>query len=405
MGSFHPLATATVIALAVCLAGIIINSINRAKLYLGYEDIAGDVRRIAKELKADVFRDGDDLVVSGGSAQLPTVLRFSHAESTPGMNLRVHAPATFNLSIAPKGSTVVEGKVPIRLGHDVLDSRFVARTDHPTQVKMFLGEKKVLKQLEKLCCSSRTFLAMTNGAIELSELMIPEDSLDRHVLDHIEALGVVAKRLSEMPGTESVNIAPVPREQTSFATRTVVAAGALAALIVVLVAAKSSYHDETNTPMVAEGPEGVNPAEAARIPGMDGWRAVHLDELSPDFVDWSRGWGADIGGHIIGDFSDAQLKTDSVYVLIKGDDRRVVMLVQGRDSYDYVYKSLAGVVTVPRDNLQDIQWKTEPAAKPASDALMLVSDANNPSSAVVVFTLGGRVYTGIPNDYRNVRLR
>ena len=82
-----------------------------------------------------------------------------------------------------------------------------------------------------------------------------------------------------------------------------------------------------------------------------------------------------------------------------------MVLVQGRDYYDYVYTSLAGVVSVSRDNLQDIQWKAEPAAKPASDALMLVNDALDPSSAVVIFMLGGRIYTGIPKDYRNVRLR
>jgi hypothetical protein len=406
MGPFSPLATATVIALAVCLAGIFINAFKRAKLYLGYEEIADDARRIARELKAEVFRDGEDLVISGGSVQLPTVLRFSHAESTPGMHIRVHAPVSFNLSIAPKGSPIAEGKVGIRTGHDVLDTRFTARTDHPTQVKMLLAEKRVLRHLEKLCCSSRTFLAMSNGVIELSELMIPESSLERHVLDHVESLSEIVNKVHEMPGAESVNIAPVPREQTSLATKAVVAAGALAALIVVFVAATSSRHDETaREKMVAEGPEGVNPAEAARIPAMEGWRAAHLDEFSPDFLMWIRDQGAEAGGHITGEFSDSQSKTDSAYALTKGDDHRVVILMQGRDSYDYVFKRLAGIVSVPRYSLQDIQWQTEPAVKPSSDALMMVSDAQNPASALVVFVVGGRVYTGTPKDYRTVLLK
>lgn len=406
MGPFSPLATATVIALAVCLAGIFINAYKRAKLYLGYEDIEDDVRRVARQLKAEVFRDGEDLVISGGTVKLPTVLRFSHAESTPGMHIRVHAPISFTLSIAPKGSLTPEGKVGIRTGHDVLDARFVARTDHPTQIRMLLAEKRVLRHLEKLCCSSRTFLAMSKGVIELSELMIPESSLERHVLDHFESLSEIVKKVHEMPGAESVNIAPVPREQTSLATKLVVAAGAVAALIVVFVAATSSRHDDTmRAPLIAEGPEGVNPAEAARIPAMEGWRAAHLDEFSPDFLGWIRDQGADTGGHLIGDFSDGQSRTDSAYVLIKGDDRRVVMLVQGRDSYDYVFKQLAGIVSVPRYSLTDIQWQTEPAAKPSGDALMVVSDAEKPTSAVVVFAAGGRVYTGTPKDYRTVHLK
>src|SRR5207248_8411028 len=134
-----------------------------------------------------------------------------------------------------------EGRVAIRTGNDVFDSRFVARTDHPTQVRMLLSQKKIMRQLEKLCCSSRTFLTMNNGVMELSELMIPENSLVRHVLDHIDSLSEITKTLHEMPGAESVNIAPVPREETTLATKSVVAAGALAALMVVFVAAKSSH--------------------------------------------------------------------------------------------------------------------------------------------------------------------
>ena len=406
MGPFSPLATATVIALAVCLAGIFINAFKRTKLYLGYEDIADDVRRIARELKAEVFRDGEDLVISGGTAQLPTVLRFSHAENTPGMNLRVHAPVTFTFSIAPKGSPVAEGKVAIRIGHDVLDSRFVARTSHPTLVKMLLGEKKVLRHLEKLCCSSRTFLAMSNGVIELSELMIPEISVERHVLEHVESLSEIVKKVHEMPGAESVNIAPVPREQTSLATKAVVAAGALAALIVVFVAATSSRHENTTRDTtIAAGPEGVNPAEAARIPAIEGWRAMHLDEFSSDFLVWMRDLGADPAAHITGEFSDAQSRTDSAYALVKGADHRVVILVQGRDSYDYLFSQLGGMVSVPRESLADIQWQTEPTAKPVSDALMVVSDAQNSTSAVIIFVVDGRVYTGTPKDYRRVRLK
>ena len=136
-----------------------------------------------------------------------------------------------------------------------------------------------------------------------------------------------------------------------------------------------------------------------------GWRAAHIDELSPAFLEWIRDHGADTSGHIIGDFSDAESKTDSAYLLVRGDQRRVVLLVQGRDCYDYAYSQLAGMARVPQDSLQDIQWRIEPQARPKSSALMLVTDTENPASGVVIFSLGNRVYTGVPKDYRTVQLK
>src|SRR5262249_61475498 len=114
------------------------------------------------------------------------------------------------------------------------------------------------------------FLAMSKGVIELSELMIPEGYLERHVLEHVESLSEIVKKVHEMPGAETVNIAPVPREGTSLATKAVVAAGALAALIVVFVAATSSRRDDrAQASVMAPAPAGVNPPEAAPVPAME----------------------------------------------------------------------------------------------------------------------------------------
>jgi len=68
------------------------------------------------------------------------------------------------------------------------DARFAARTDHPTQAKMLVSSKTMRTHMEKLCCSSKSFLTMVTGSIEVSELIIPGPYTARHVLDHVESM-------------------------------------------------------------------------------------------------------------------------------------------------------------------------------------------------------------------------
>ena len=140
----------------------------------------------------------------GQSVQLPAVVRFSYADNTPGLNIRMKAPSTFALSIVPKTAQVSEGgRVAVRTADEMFDARFVTRTDQPTQAKMFLSGKQTLAQLQKLCCSSKTFLTMSNGNMELSELVIPSPYTDRHISDHLDSLLRVAAALGQMPGADA----------------------------------------------------------------------------------------------------------------------------------------------------------------------------------------------------------
>ena len=105
------------------------------------------------------FRDGSDLVVSGSQDKLPVTVRFSYDENTPGLNIRMSVPANFTLTISPKGAQAPgEGKTLVRTGDDMFDARFVTKTDHMAQAKMFVGGKQALSLLQKLCCSSKTFV-------------------------------------------------------------------------------------------------------------------------------------------------------------------------------------------------------------------------------------------------------
>jgi hypothetical protein len=407
MGLFSPLAMATIIALAVALAGIFINAYKRKKLYFGYGEIADDARRLAQHLNADVFRDGEDLVISGGADGFPTVVRFSHSETTPGVNLRVHAPVSFALSVVPKGSRATEGRVAVRTGNEVFDNRFVTRSDQPAEARMFLSDKKGMSNLEQVCCSSRTFFTFSHGVLEQSELTIPETDVGQHVLDHVRSMYEVAKILRKMPGADMIDVPAIPREQTSLVTRFAMGAGIVAALFFVVVAARSSYQDSAGQSglQMQTDARGVLPSDVLHIPGLEDWRTAKLEEFSPDFVRWQRDRGVDATSHLTGDFSDRHETRDSVYLLVKGSQRRIVLLLGTRDYYDVVYERLAGIARVPKENMQDVEWKTKPQAKPASDGLLLVSDAADPTSATIIFLAGNQVASGVPRDYRNVQLR
>ena len=125
MSSF---ALTLIIAIAALLVGVVVFFVQRFKLYRGYEEIAGDARKIASALKAEVFRDGDDLVLSGSYGGFPTVVRFSHGQNTPGLNIQMRSAAAFDLSLSPKKVTTAKGRTVVRTGNNSLDARFSART-------------------------------------------------------------------------------------------------------------------------------------------------------------------------------------------------------------------------------------------------------------------------------------
>src|SRR3954469_7456592 len=147
------------LAIIVLVIGAIIVMIRKSSTFSGYTDVAADAQRIQRAIKGESFRDGNDLVVSGSQDKLPVQVRFSYDENTPGLSIRMSAPANFTLTITPKGSQAAgEGKNLVRSGDDMFDARFTTKTDHMAQAKMFLGGKQVSKLLPKLACSSKTFI-------------------------------------------------------------------------------------------------------------------------------------------------------------------------------------------------------------------------------------------------------
>src|SRR5205085_1923187 len=100
LGSLSPVQIALLIVAGLATLGVIITLVRSLMTYYGYGEISAEVKRVSRALAGEVFRDGADLVVSGKSAGEPVVVRFSNQENTPGLNIRVAAPATFQLSVS-----------------------------------------------------------------------------------------------------------------------------------------------------------------------------------------------------------------------------------------------------------------------------------------------------------------
>src|SRR5437868_2234981 len=312
MGS-NPILVALAIVAGVALLGLIISSMRSTANFKGYEEEAADAREISRGIKGEIFRDGDDLVVSGTFRKWPVVVRFSFAENTPGLNVRMRVPANFTLSVVPKGQRATEGRVLVRTSDEMFDARFATRTDHPTQARMFIGGKTALTHLMKLCCSSKTFLTLATGNLELSELVIPTPYAARHVLDHLNSMSILATALREMPGADALKIEPYEREKSRVVQLTL-AAGVVTAVLVVAAAlekpkdtASSIVHD-----VQVKAPEGVLPADAAHMGNVEHWRLGLRSDFDPTGAGWMRGAGHDPSGRLEGKYAGAGRRPDPV---------------------------------------------------------------------------------------------
>ncbi len=392
---------AIVILVATGLTGAFIALMRSSRLFAGYKDIENDARSLSKLLKGEIFRDGTDLVVSGNYNRLPTIIRFSVDVNTPAVNLRMQAPATFNMSVVPKGTRATEGRVLVRTTDEMFDARYVTRSDHPTQARMFVSGKATLQALQKLCCSTQTFFTVTRGAMELSELVLPETYLSKHLGDHVAQMGSLASVLRAMPGSEDVKIEAIKRDTSHPVVKIALAAGVILAIAAVFAERPQSVvsaHDNT--------PTGVAAIDAPAIPGVEQFKLATVNDMDPGVASWVRDAQGEVTGHLQLNMTGDAHSNDAAYYLIgPGDSRRVVLLVNHTDRLDLKYRSLAAIARVPKEFVSEIDWAKPPATPGDGDGVLIVSDPNDPSTASIIFASGDKTVAGTPSDYHNIRLR
>jgi hypothetical protein len=400
---------AIVIFLALALA-IAFAAYGRTMLtFRGYRDVAADARKIAAGLNdSDLFRDGSDLVVAGNYSKLPTIIRFSHHEHTPGLYIRMGAPATLTMNVTPR-SAEADGRVLLRTGNDLFDLRFATRTDHPNQARMLLGGNAAVEAVAQLCCSSKTYLSMAVGSLELSELVIPPWA-GQHVLDHLKAMAALAGALDEMPRAHEVKIREIRPERSALGLRLAIAGG----IVIAIAAVTLEIRHNSRTAVSAEAPPandaerapaGILPADAPFIPGVQKYRVTRGDEFDPAGAAWLRGAGQPVNARITGDFSGTGRGNDVAYVLAAADGgRRVVMLVNGESRYDADYKYVGIAARVPKSQVDRIEWVGKIPQEVDGDGLLITLKPDDTSAGLVLFSNANRIVSGVPVNYQTIRL-
>jgi hypothetical protein len=403
-----PIAFALLVVVVLGVVGAIISVVRGRSTFNGYEDLAPDARAIAKSLSdSEVFRDGGDLVVSGNFQKLPTIVRFSYDENTPALNIHMKAPATFTLSVVPKGARATEGRVLVRTPDDMFDARFTTRSDNPTQAKMFTSGKLVMQALQKVCCSSKTFLTVTPGAVELSELTMPAPYTARHVSDHIGMLGQLARQLGEMPGSESMKIRAMKREGTSWVLRAAVALGVIAAIVTVIAATRDYGKPQ---PVEVAGdttlPAGILPMDARSMVKLDHWRVAQESDFSGAALSWLRDNDQRAEGRMAGDYTGLGGSPDAGYLLINEDSgkRRIVLVGHGNTYYDVGFDKVDAIAVLPHRFIERTEWATPLTLQPDGDGFVVVLDGQDPNSAIVLFLKDKKLISAKPANYQRMRL-
>lgn len=401
ISSLSPLAITLAIILGVAILGALIALARNLCRFMGFTQIARDAERIAKSLGGEIFRDGGDLVTSGNMGRLPAVVRFSNKESVPGLNIRVGVPSTFTLWIAPRSAETTEGRTTLRTGDMIFDSRFVARSDDATQARMFLAMKQVPTCLRQLACSGNSFLALAESALELSELEIPTPATANHVLEHLRSIATLGAALSEMPGADTIVVKPIEKERRLLG-RAAIIVGIVAAISLV-VAASRPRATVPKTDAAAVEISGVPPAHASLIVGLSGWHTASSDDFDPNTLAWMRSKGATVSGLISGDFSGQGNDADAAYVLVRADgSRRVLIISNGAVRYDTRFPSLAVAARLRKSRVPGVEWNG-PAPEPINgDGILMVRNADDPKSGLVIFLSGHRLASGVPVNYQSV---
>ena len=406
MSSLSPLAIVLGIIFGLAVLGAAIALVYNLRKFAGFRQIGGDAEKIADALGGELFRDGGDLVVSGNLGRLPTVVRFSNKEDVPGLNIRMGVPANFTLWIAPRSADPGEGRATVRTGDAAFDNRFITRSDDPGQARLFLALQTVPRAIHQLACSNGSFLAITPASVEISEVMIPAESVAPHVLDHLQSVATLAAALKHMPAADTVKVEPLHKERRILG-RAAIVVGAITAVVVVIAATQREALKQA--PVLAEAPAiaaGVLPIDATHITGVDGWRAANLDDFDPDAASWLRSTGAAVSGRIVGDFSGRGGDQDVAYVLVRSDGmRRIVLLANGEDRYDVRYPAIAIAARVPKSSLAGIRWIGPVPGDVTGDGLLIVRSGDNPQSGFLLFLVNDRLVTAVPENYQDLSPR
>ncbi len=405
MQTLPPLALPVFVALVVGVLLAVAVYLRDLRRYSGYRDLAEDARELSKKLNGEVFRDGEDLVVNGSAKGLPVQVRFSHADNMPGLDIRLGAPANFNLFIAPRSARAREGRHVVRTSDEMLNARVEARSDHPTQARLLLTAGEVTPSLSALCKTAHTFVRITHGVIEVIDLAPPTEMTIRNVPAQLAAMQAIVVQLREMPGADTVKVEPIKREK-NYVMKAAIGAGIAAVIAAIFIGVGMGADITAPQETAPASPDAILDADKGLIPSVKNWKVAGPEAFGTDEVAWLRGNGVPVEGRITADFSGKGTAGDVAYALQNpSGEKRIVVLSGGTRIFDSRYTYLGIAARVPRESVSSIEWSGAPPDKPNGDGLLIVRAPNDRGSGLIIFTRGNQTITAVPKDYQSVRLQ
>jgi len=392
----------------LCLITVIAASVKRKRTFAGYGYIASDIQRIRRSIhNSDVFRDGNDLVVSGNHDGMPVVVRFSNADTAPGLRISCGAPIDFELAFSPKTRSSIGDGVSLKLDNFNLTRRFNIRGNAREQAKLLLGLPQAQEQIEKLCCSSNNSLLLSQGNIEFSDLLIPAETA-HHVGSRLRSLAILSRETAKLPGASRIKVVPINKWSRSWVLKFALAVGVLAA-IVTIASERAPSGLAVSESSESRKPEGISEPEMKIIPDARQWELADPLTFDLGFTAWMERFG-------VSPSSKIQINSDGVgqafgtaYLLVtrKTPDVKRAVWVNAHEVVCDIVDKIEGIATVPKQNISRISWSESgaPAESPDGDGLLVVRDYSNPAGATVFFTRNGKLHSAVPADFHNVELR
>jgi len=392
-----------VLSAATFLFALVIAVSTRRSRFSGYGEIVKDVERLSRTLlQSETFRDGTDLVVRGNHGRWPVLVRFSSAEESSALSITLHAPANFQMLVAPVSAPKPETGARIRTADGLFDFKFSTTSEQPVVARMFVAGAGTLQLIKKLCWASFTSLRIGPGELELLVRPCNIANVFDYVQQHLATMEKLAESLRAMPGADAIRILPFRKP----GNRMLKAAVALALSIALLEASHLSAAGPGQEQVFASqtlAHEGVLPSDAANILYLKGWRLAQEADFDANEVGWLRAQGAATGATLPSDFSGKNNGHDTAYILVNDEGmKRVVVLSEGRLIYDRRYRQILAAARVPASDLNAIEWRAPLPAKPDGDGLLIVTKPEDPTANLILTFKEGSLMLGAPVNYQKV---
>lgn len=395
------------VAVAIPLLGYMVEVVLGKFRLRGYGHIARDVRLLGAAIHGKTDRDGEDVVLRGNAHSWPVAVRFSLSDQKPGLNIRMSVPSSITLFCIPRNQEREVGRVSLRSADPRFEARFRLSTNHPLEARIAFPYT-MLGEIEKLCSSTSTFLALENHVLELSELVLPEKSVYQHVFSRIQGMAKIADATAQMPGAATSKAAPGFGRQWNW-FRTAYIGFPILLIVSLFVLTRAHQAPSAASPPVPY-PVGISREEAAQIPDIQQWRLAQPVDFAPGGWSWMQQHGSTLTGRIPVSFTHSA--TGGVAYILKridgtdGRSGRLVMFADGQLRFDLALPEFAIVAPIRLDVIESIQWTGRaPVGQADSDGILVVRRMEGSETATIFFFSGLHLISGRPKDYQSLSAR